>query len=1058
MSNKQQQEEKFLEIYTGLNEEQKRAVDTIEGPVLVIAGPGTGKTQILSARIGKIILETDTAPQNILCLTFTDAGVVAMRKRLISFMGSEAYKVQVHTFHSFCNMVLQENARYFNKKEIDPLSDLERIATMQQLIDGFENDSTLKRFKGDIYYDINNLANLFSAIKRENWNVVTLLEQIDEYINDIIPETNGFYNKRKRAKGEFELTQKGKDEVEKMERLKDAVRAFTKYQEILSERKRYDYDDMINWTIRLFEEHPNVLLNYQERFQYILVDEYQDSSGSQNKIVELLISFWQEEKPNIFVVGDDDQSIYKFQGANLKNLQSFLKTFEKDLLKIVLTKNYRSTQPILDAAENLIENNDERLVKFLPGLSKDLFAANPRLTALNIQPVVRVYANEFEENAHIASSLKKLIDTGVPPSEIAVIYREHRIGNELIKFLQMLQIPFYARHSLNLLDDVFIKKILNIMRYIVAEQEDPFNGEEYLFEILHYDFFKIKPFRIAVISNDVAVMRGKTAKEKSLRGYLQKLKQENDGKLFSNDDADLPLIRLAGIFESLQTEMNNNSLLGWFDFMLNETGILEFILDNPEKFWLMKKLTGLFDYLKDAAHRNPEMTLKTFMEQVELHIANKLPIDLVQQLGDSAGISLLSAHGSKGLEYEYVFLIDATTGFWEGKRNNNKGFRFPSNVLEQEKEIEKVEELRRLFFVSVTRAKKYLYISYPQYRNDGKENLRSQFITETEITNHLPEEKIILSDEEKLQFSALRFGLIQKPVMEKLEKEYIDRLLENFTMNVSALNNFLECPLKFYYNTLIRVPASKNEAMQFGSSVHAALNDFFVKMMNEGHVYPPKEYLIQRFQYDLQRNREVYTQKSFLNYLEYGKNILQKYFDHYYSILPKNEFILTEYPLSKVVINNVPLKGFADKIQFWKNDIIITDFKTGNFSKAKSRGEFDLPGSQKAPHGGNYWRQAVFYKILAENLPGKNWNVLEIQFDFVEINDKNQFDLMKLFITQEQIDAVKTQIIEAWSKIQKHEFYEGCGKPDCQWCSFTKDHQLYSTLIEEEPEEEQVDF
>lgn len=1058
MANKQQQEEKFLEIYHSLNEEQKLAVDTIEGPVLVIAGPGTGKTQILSARIGKILLETDTAPQNILCLTFTDAGVVAMRKRLISFMGSDAYKVQVHTFHSFCNMVLQENARYFNKKEIDPLSDLEKIEVMQQLIDGFENDNSLKRFKGSIYFDINNLAQLFSAIKRENWTVETLLQQIDDYSQNIIPETEGFYNKRKKAKGEFELTQKGKDEIDRMRRLKDAVHSFKKYQEILFEKKRYDYDDMINWAIRLFEEHPEVLLNYQERFQYILVDEYQDSSGSQNKIVELLISFWQDEKPNIFVVGDDDQSIYKFQGANLKNLQSFLKTFDKDLLKIVLTKNYRSVQPVLDAAKNLVENNEERLVKLLPGLSKELFAAHPDLAALNIHPVVREYTNEFEENAHIAGTLKKLIDNGVSPSEIAVIYREHRIGNELIKFLQMLQIPFYAKRSINLLDDVFIKKIVNIMRYIVAEQEEPFSGEEYLFEILHYDFFNIKPFRIAVISNEIAAMRGKTAKEKSLRGFLQQLKQDNDEKLFSEDEPDFPLIRVAGIIESLQAEMNNNSLLGWFDFMINETGILEFILNNPEKFWLMKKLTGFFDYLKDAAHRNPEMPLKAFMEQVDLHIQNKLPIDLVQQLGDTAGIHLLTAHGSKGLEFEYVFLMAATTDFWEGKRNPNKGFKLPSNVLEQEKEIEKVEELRRLFFVSITRAKKYLFISYPQYRNDGKENLRSQFITETEITNHLPEEKVMLSDEEKLQFAALRFGLIQKPVLEKLEAEYIDGLLENFTMNVSALNNFLECPLKFYYNTLIRVPSAKNEAMQFGSAVHAALNDFFVKMMNENHIYPTKEFLIQRFQYDLQRNREVFTHKSFLNLLEYGKNILEKYFDHYYSIPPKNEFILTEYPLNKVVINNVPLKGFADKIQFWKNDIIITDFKTGNFSKAKLRGEFDLPGSQKVPQGGNYWRQAVFYKILAENLPGKNWNVLEIQFDFVEINDKDQFDLKKLFITQDQIEAVKTQITEAWDKIQKHKFYEGCGKPDCHWCSFIKDHQLFSSLIEEEPEEEQVDF
>lgn len=1058
MANRQYQEEKFQQIYTGLNEEQKLAVDTIEGPVMVIAGPGTGKTQILSARIGKILLETDTAPQNILCLTFTDAGVVAMRKRLISFMGSDAYKVQVHTFHSFCNMVLQENARYFSKKEMDALSDLERIDVLQKLIDGFESENSLKRFKGEIYYDMQNLAHLFSSIKRENWSEETLLKQIDAYIKDILPETDGYYNKRKKAKGELEFTQKGKDEIERMEKTKDAIRSFKKYQEILKEKKRYDYDDMINWTIRLFEDHPDVLLNYQERFQYILVDEYQDSSGSQNKIVELLISYWQDEKPNIFVVGDDDQSIYKFQGANLQNLQSFLKTFDKDLLKIVLTQNYRSVQPVLDAAKNLVENNDERLIKYIPGFSKDLISAHPALSKLTIHPVIRIYNNEFEENAHLAISIKKLIDDGVSPSEIAVIYREHKLGDELIKFLQLLQIPFYAKRSINLLDDIFIKKILNIMRYTVAEQDMPFSGEQYLFELLHYDFFGIKPFRVAVISNEIAAMRGKTAKEKSLRGYLQKLKEENDGKLFSDNEQDIPLIRVAGIIESLITEVNNNSLQGWFEFMINETGILAYILNDPEKFWLMKKLTGLFDYIKDATHRHPEMNLKTFMEQIDLLIQNSLPIDLVQQSGVAAGVSLLTAHGSKGLEFEYVFLMCARTDLWEGKRNVNRGFRLPPNVVEQEQEIEKTEELRRLFFVSLTRAKKYLYISYPESRNDGKQNIPSQFIAETKIAEQIPEERIVLSEEEKLHFASLRFGIIQKPVLEKIEAEYIDQLLENFTMNVSALNNFLECPLKFYYTTLIRVPSVKSEPMQFGSSVHAALNDFFVKMMNENHVYPSKDFLLQRFLYDMQRNREVFTNKSLNNFLEYGSNMLEKYYDYYYTVPPTNDFILTEYPLSKVVINNVPLKGFADKIQFWKNDIVITDFKTGAYPKAKARGEFDLPGSLKAPLGGNYWRQAVFYKILAENLPGKNWHVLEIQFDFVEMNKKEQFDIEKLFITQEQIDAVKEQITTAWDKIQKHEFYEGCGKPDCRWCNFIKDNKIYSSLLEIEPEENPVDF
>src|SRR6476660_7051819 len=164
MANRQQLE-KFYEEYSRLNEQQKLAVDTIEGPVMVIAGPGTGKTQILSARIGKILLETDTQPENILCLTYTDAGVIAMRKRLLSFIGPDAYKVNIYTFHAFCNDVIQDNLSLFEKTALDPISDLGRMELFRELVDSFPKNHPLKRYRGDVYYEINNLQQLFSSMK-----------------------------------------------------------------------------------------------------------------------------------------------------------------------------------------------------------------------------------------------------------------------------------------------------------------------------------------------------------------------------------------------------------------------------------------------------------------------------------------------------------------------------------------------------------------------------------------------------------------------------------------------------------------------------------------------------------------------------------------------------------------------------------------------------------------------------------------------------------------------------------------------------------------------------
>src|SRR5690349_13409679 len=160
---------KFSEEYGRLNKEQRKAVDAIEGPVMVIAGPGTGKTQILAARIGKILLDTDTSPSNILCLTYTDAGVIAMRKRLQEFIGPDAYKVNIYTFHAFCNDVIQENLSLFEKNFMDPISDLEKIELFRQLIDSFPKNHPLKRYRGDVYFEINNLQSLFSIMKREGW-------------------------------------------------------------------------------------------------------------------------------------------------------------------------------------------------------------------------------------------------------------------------------------------------------------------------------------------------------------------------------------------------------------------------------------------------------------------------------------------------------------------------------------------------------------------------------------------------------------------------------------------------------------------------------------------------------------------------------------------------------------------------------------------------------------------------------------------------------------------------------------------------------------------------
>jgi DNA helicase-2/ATP-dependent DNA helicase PcrA len=714
------------------------------------------------------------------------------------------------------------------------------------------------------------------------------------------------------------------------------------------------------------------------------------------------------------------------------------------LKTVVLTQNYRSVQPILDAASALIVQNKKRLIGKVEGLSKDLIAAREGLKELVIHPEIRVYENEFAENAHIASSIESLVRSGVNPGEIAVLYREHKYGDELQKFLHLADIPFYVKRSLNLLEDLFIKKILNICRYIDMENDQPNGGEYLLFELLHYDFFDLNPAEIARITRE---------KKGTLREYLAAVGATQSGMLFPTDETSGKLREISDKLNALQKETYNLPLQQWFEKMINEAGILGMITKHDEKVWLMEKLSCLFNYIKDETHRSPLLSLKEFVQLIDLMVDNDLSLPLIQTTGNETGVNLMSCHGSKGLEFEHVFFLGARSDIWEDKRKNNRGFPIPPSVFEGgdqdaaiSKEEEK-EELRRLFFVAMTRTEKHLYISYPRMKNDGKELMPSMFLEEISTAMELDHVQVGLDNETRLQYQGLRFGIINKPVIKQAEKSYIDGLLARFVMNVSALNHYLDCPIGFYYNNLVKVPGAKSESASFGTAVHAALKVIYDEGKGKDK-FPPLGILQDQFRVALAREREHFNNESFRRYTDHGINVLAAYYEHVFSGSRPPKVLLTEYKLDNVALDEIPLRGFTDLISFEGNDIVITDFKTGDPTKAAK--SFKKPGEDdKQPYGGNYWRQAVFYKILVDLLP-KNWKVQHVEFDFIEPDKNGKWQKQRLVITPEDVMQVEQQIRDVWQKIRNHEFYTGCGKPECNWCNFAKDNKIYIALQEED--------
>lgn len=1040
MISKAEQAKAFEAVYAGLNEQQKIAVDTIEGPVMVIAGPGTGKTQILGARIGRILLETDTAPENILCLTYTDAGAIAMRKRLVSFIGTSAYKVNIATFHSFCNDIIQDNLSLFDKTSLDPISELEKIELLKKLIDGFDKSNPLKRYRGDIYYEMGNLEKLFSTIKKEGWTPQYLIEKVDDYLKDI-PFRKEFQYLKKYKQFEAGDLKQGLVEVavEKMEKLKAAIASFPIYQKMMKDHNRYDFEDMINWVINAFKENKNLLAQYQERFLYILVDEFQDTSGTQNELVQLLVNYW--DQPNLFVVGDDDQSIFRFQGANVENMLHFQNQYAQDILTIVLENNYRSTQPILDASTIVINNNQERLVNKINGLEKKLIAAHPDHQNNTVKPSVVAYQVPSDEMIDITEQIVQLTQKGIEPHQIAVLYKEHKYGEEIAHFLQQKNIPVYTRRTANLLDQVLVKQINTILDYLVCELDQPYEGANLLFEILHFKWWNISPITIAKLTFEANHLKY-GAPENSFRKVLVEKTQQVQGALFQ--EGGIPeLAKAVQVLESLISEVPNVTLLNLVEQVLQKTGIIQAVLQSSDKGFELEVITQFFDFVKEETHRNPSLQLKDLMERLSLMQKEGIRLPLPITTGGVSGVNLLTTHGSKGLEFEYVFVAGTNAHYWEKKRAaNNTGYTLPDTVLSSLENANDKEELRRLFYVALTRAKKEIQISYALNKVDGKVAEPSQFIIELTEGNEKYIAEKQLDEQVKLQYKLLHIQSTIQPQIKQLEDDFIGPKLEQFTMNVTALNNYLKCPLHFYYNSLIRVPSGKSEATTFGSAVHDALNKLFKKMQDRGNVFPDQQELVQDFNYYMARHREAFTQTEFNRRKEQGEIVLTKYYDQY--VQEWNKVVTTEYRINNVVLNGIPLKGAIDKIEFNGKQVVVIDYKTGSVENAKEK---LVAPNDKLPNGGDYWRQAVFYKILLKHHP-KQWDVTSAEFDFVEPNKKKQFEKVSISISDSDITTVTQQINTVWQKIQEKDFYTGCGKPECHWCNFVKNNELTVALHE----------
>jgi DNA helicase-2/ATP-dependent DNA helicase PcrA len=1016
----------FQSFLESLNPQQREAVDHIEGPVMVLAGPGTGKTHVLAARIGKILLETDTRPQNILCLTFTDAAVSAMRQRLLSMIGPEAYRIPIFTFHGFCNRVIQENLELFSRTELEPISELERVELIQVILENLPTDHPLRAGKRDAFQYEKQVQNLFQLMKRESWNPGFIHRHIRVFLENLDQNPEYLYKVNTKHGKKGSLKEAAAKQIrEKMDILHAAADLYPEFEKALRKAGRYEYDDMLLWVLKAFQSNEALLRNYQERYLYFLVDEYQDTNTAQYQLLQSLLDYW--DKPNVFVVGDDDQSIFEFQGARLQNLVLFYKRYEADMLTVVLHTNYRSTQAILDASAQLIEQNTLRAVNALQtGLDKKL-TAHQQTT---LQPQVLAFPNRLHELDFLIRKVGSLHDSGVPLQEIAVLYPKHKQAEAILELFQKNNIPYQTKRPVDILQIPMIEQFIGILAYIRDELNQAFSGDFRLFRILHAAYWELEPLdlaRIALYLNE----RQTAGADMYWREVL------SDEDLLKSLHLKTPLTRWKQVHQRIESWIGMAAqmpVLALLEPVLNQSGLLKSILEHPDKSWWLQVVHRFMELAREEDARKPPLHLDAFLDTCTNMRKSRISAPVYQIMGHTEGVQLLSVHAAKGLEFDHVFMIDCSSGYWEPS-NRGTAFQFtlPETLTISTAEEDALEARRRLFYVAMTRAKTGLYMSYSEQNIQGKIQMPARFIPETGLSPQTMEsENAAIEDQLQTQFSISETPLIQVP-----ENEYLDRSLENFRLSVTSLNRYLRCPRAFYFEDLLGIPGFPSEAAAYGQSMHQAVQFYFLKYKKTpGKDLPPPDGLIHSFTQAMAKRKGLFTAVGYEQRLALGTHNLSTYFK---TAIPRwTKRAVVERNIDRTELEGVPIKGVLDKIE-WLNDgsIRIIDYKTGNSDSKKLRSP-----DEKHPQGSPFWRQLVFYKLLLESSKIYSERVHTTAIEWLEPDSKGQFKTESV-VPDKTDEAFLMQLIkDCYEKIQNREFEAGCGEPDCEWCQLVNNREL----------------